>query len=125
MNTPTLAFVAGAMSSADALAVNDAAFRAGMQYVEARIAAADLEADRTLLRFRIQQRLRETGAATSDKAAEQMAKDDPEYVAHCQLLREHERDRDHMEILWKSLHQRAYLLTRGGTPTEGASDVNV
>lgn len=116
----SLGEVARAMTSTDALEVNAAAFRVGMTYAEAKLAAANLEAERTLLRFRVQQRLREEGAATSDKAAEQMAKDDPQYVAHCTALRDLERERDHTEILWKVLHQRAYLLSRGGTPSEGA-----
>jgi hypothetical protein len=109
-----------AMEFTDPLAVNEAAFAAGALFSEARIAAADLEAGRTLLRFRIQQRLRDEGAASSDKAAEQLAKDDPEYVAHCAAVTERERERDRAEIAWKCLYQRAYLLSRGGTPAEGS-----
>lgn len=103
-----------AMEFTDALLVNEAAFSAGKLFGEARLAAADLEAGRTLLRFKIQQRLRDEGAATSDKAAEQIAKDDPEYVAHCDRLTELERERDRAEIVWKILYQRAWLLGRVG-----------
>lgn len=113
LRAPSLGAVVAAMSTTDALTVNDAAFRAGMQYTEAKLAAADLEGDRTLLRFKIQQRLRDEGKATSDKAAEQLAKDDPEYVAHCAALREREQERDHAEILYRILYQRAWLLAKG------------
>ena len=54
----------------DALSLNEYALRLGVGYAKLKNEAADKEAHRTVLRARIEQRLKESGEATSDKAAE-------------------------------------------------------
>lgn len=94
----------------DREAVSDAAYEVGRAWVELRYQAADMESSRTLLRFNIAQRLREEGKATSEKAAEQMAKEDAEYTQHLDEQRRLEHERDRLEVLYHALVRRTEIL---------------
>lgn len=99
---------------ADPLYTNEAAVRLGLSYVHLKNECADKEAHRTVLRARIEQRLKDSGEATSDKAAERMAKESEAYTEYCEALSQLELKRDVAEVLYKAAHQRAWLLGQKG-----------
>jgi hypothetical protein len=104
--------VAKLVAITDPLDMNEAAVLMGLSYATLKNDAANKEAQRTIMRARIEQGLRDGGSASSDKAAERMAREDERYK-HCEELSELELSRDIAEVLYKAAHQRAWLLGKG------------
>ena len=92
----------------DPQVVNEYAFAAHLLHIEAAGLAADR--DDTFNRFEVATRLKETGQATSDKAAEQLAKNDPEHVAYCEETVRLKRRRDIAEAVRDALKRRFWSL---------------
>jgi uncharacterized protein with von Willebrand factor type A (vWA) domain len=107
------------LNTTDPLRVNELAIRLGTKYVLLKSEAADKEAHRTVLRARIEQRLKDSGEATSDKAAERLAKENHGYTAYCEDLSALELKRDIAEVLYKAAHQRAWLLGNNPVRVDG------
>ena len=93
-------------SRPDALAVHG--YEAGLYYVRAKHAAADLEAGRTVFRMQIRDRLMEQGAKKTE--AEDQARQHPDYLAYERECRALEMERDYAEVLYKALRDRMYAL---------------
>jgi hypothetical protein len=98
----------GALEATDALLVSEAAFRAGMMYVEAKMEAADLEGRRTLFRMEIRDDLIARGAKKTE--AEDLARQNGDYLTYCVGVQAKEHERDRLEVLYNALRQRAWIL---------------
>lgn len=103
----------------DPLDLNEAAALLGIGYARLKNEASDKEAHRTVLRARIEKRLRDSGEAKSDKEAERMAKETEQYTAYCEDLSKLELRGDMAEVLYKAAHQRAWLL--GNNPVQAGT----
>ena len=97
-----------ALEQTDALVVSEAAYAAGMMYVDAKMEAADLESRRTVYRMEIRDRLMERGAKKTE--AEDLARQNGDYLNYCTGLQAKEHDRDRLEVLYNALRQRAWIL---------------
>lgn len=118
----------------DPLRVNFAALRAGQVWVHLRRRAADKETHRKKLHLEIAEDLVAHGlppaeeggerAKVTKTAAPDQARADKRYTDYLDELRALEERRDRAEVLWKSLHQRAYLLAGGRAAAldEGGND---
>jgi prophage DNA circulation protein len=94
----------------DPLELNEVAALIGFEYVQIKNKAADKESHRIVLRDRIERRLRESGEAATDKAAERMARESEAYTEYCDDLSRLTLERDVAEVLYKTAYQRAWLL---------------
>ena len=109
-------FVDG-LTATDPLTVNELAAEAGLAWADAKLEAANLEANRKTEQERIKATLRAEYDATAPKpmsetAADNAVRSDPEYVAFLDDLNALAHKRDRLEVLHRTLHQRAALLAR-------------
>lgn len=84
------------------------AYEAGLYYVRAKHAAADMEAGRLLRRLDIRDRLMEQGAKKTE--AEDQARQHPDYLAYERECRALEMERDYAEVLYRAFRDRLYAL---------------
>lgn len=102
--------IAALLTLSDPLELNARALEAGLDFAALKRAAADHEAARKDLQLQIRDEYMAAGANKTN--AEDQARSDARYIAYLKQGGDLDEQRDRAEVLWKTLHQRAWLLAK-------------